>query len=363
MKSRGSSTSLAYLMNRSSVRASVVVRSKDEADRLRLTLVSLACQVERAEIVVVNDGSSDHTRDVLHEMRSELDLVAIHHDVPAGRSGAANAGAARATGEIVIFLDGDTLVGPDVVARHLEQHRQTQGLIVRGETWHLRCTRPFLDPEAGRARSGEEVKVARMPTAERARSLVTRDQIRRAFETIDRRAQPGIYPGFGPRRLYELEMAALKEQVHRSILWTAASGANQSVSRVAFLDVGGFSPELTINEHRELALRLCGRGLRMAPCTARTYHMIHRSGWRDPLSERGWEEVFYRAHPLPEVALLPLLWDSLSDTSTLPRESRILSLSQLAIAADRCRGLIGLQAVRDAHRRYGAAADRSRVGR
>ena len=54
------------------MRASVVVRSKDEADRLRLTLVSLACQSELPEVVVVNDGSSDHTEQVLDEMRSEL---------------------------------------------------------------------------------------------------------------------------------------------------------------------------------------------------------------------------------------------------------------------------------------------------
>src|SRR5436305_12005697 len=118
------------------MRASVVVRSKDEADRLRLTLVSLACQSELPEVVVVNDGSSDHTEQVLDEMRSELELLIIHHKVPAGRSKAANVGAARASGDIVIFLDGDTLAAPDMVARHMEQHRQSDGLIVRGETWH-----------------------------------------------------------------------------------------------------------------------------------------------------------------------------------------------------------------------------------
>jgi len=36
-----------------SVRASVIIRSKDEADRLRLTLTSLACQSEPPEVVVV----------------------------------------------------------------------------------------------------------------------------------------------------------------------------------------------------------------------------------------------------------------------------------------------------------------------
>jgi glycosyltransferase involved in cell wall biosynthesis len=339
----------------SMMRASVIIRSKDEADRLRLTLTSLACQSERPEVVLVNDGSSDHTREVVAEMQGELDLVAVHHDEPAGRSAAANAGAAKASGEIVIFLDGDTLAAPEMVARHLEQHRLGDGFIVRGETWHLRCTRLFLDPEAATPKRGDEAKVARMSAIELAKSTVTRQQIREAFDTIDRRAQAGIYPGFGPRKLYELEMEALTTQPDCRVLWAAASGSNQSLARTAFIDSGGFHPDLTINEHRELALRLCEQGLRMVGCTARTYHMIHRSGWRDPLDERDWEGIFYRAHPLPEVALLPMLWESLSDTVTIPVLSRILSLPDLEIAAGLCRGLIGRHAVRKAHLHFAGA--------
>ncbi|HTI01908.1 MAG TPA: glycosyltransferase family 2 protein [Acidisoma sp.] len=334
------------------MRASVVIRSKDEADRLRLTLTSLACQSERPEVVVVNDGSSDHTRSVLAEMHGALDLIAIHHERSVGRSAAANAGAAEASGDIIVFLDGDTLAAPDMVQRHVQEHSRQEGLIVRGETWHLRCTRLFLDPEAGTPKPGEEAKVARMTEAERAKSIVTRAQIRNAFETVDSRAQAGIYPGFGPRRLYELEMEALRTQPDCSVLWAAASGSNQSLARTAFIDSGGFHPELTINEHRELALRLCEQGLRMAGCAGRTYHMIHRSGWRDPLQERDWEDIFYRAHPLPEVELLPLLWESLSDTDMIPASSRIRTLRDLEKAAALCRGLGNRQAVRKAHMHY-----------
>ena len=339
------------------MRASIVIRSKDEADRLRLTLTSLGCQNTDTEIVVVNDGSSDHTREIVAEMQGALKLIAVHHDEPVGRAAAANAGAAKASGDILIFLDGDTLAAPDMVARHLERHRRDDGLVVRGETWHLRCTRLFLDPEMGTPKRGEEAKVARMSATELARSVVTRQQIREAFHTIDVRAQAGIYPGFGPRKLYELEMEALTTQPDCRVLWAAASGSNQSLARAAFIASGGFHPELTINEHRELALRLCGQGLRMASCTGRTYHMIHRSGWRDPLHERDWEEIFYREHPLPEVELLPLLWESLSDTVTIPVPSRILSLRDLEIAAGLCEGLVGRQAVQDAHLRHTGALD------
>jgi glycosyltransferase involved in cell wall biosynthesis len=341
------------------MQASVVIRSRDEADRLRLTLASLAAQTEKPEVVVVNDGSSDHTAEVIAEAAHEMDLTPIHHIEPAGRSVAANAGATRSKGTILLFLDGDTLAAPDLVARHMEHHRRFPNLIVRGETWHLRCTRPLLNPETGTPRPGEESRVMRLSESERARAIVTRQEIRQAFDTINRRAQPGIYPGFGPRTLLELEMEALNTDPDSNVLWAAASGSNQSVNRIAFLEAGGFHKELSINEHRELALRLCKRGLRMTGTAARTYHMIHRSGWRDPLLETAWEHIFYDAHPIPEVALLPFFWASLSDAPPFPAQACIRSLPELAAIADGYRGLEGLKSVRDAHLR--ATLDEAKI--
>lgn len=331
------------------MRPSVVVRSKDEADRLRLVLASLAGQSEATEVVVVNDGSRDHTSEVLAAAQADLDLHIVQHDTPQGRSAAANAGAARATGDVLIFLDGDTLAAPDFVARHMAVHRRESGRIARGETWHLRCTRMLLDPETGTAMPGQEAKVGGWSPVERARSLITCQQVREDFVSIDRRAQPGIYPGFGPRRLFELEMQALTEDRDCPALWAAASGSNQSVGRAAFLEAGGFHADLSINEHRELALRLCRAGLSMAACTARSYHLIHRSGWRDPLEIPGWEAIFYGAHPVAEVALLPILWESLSEATRLPPSARLHSLADLAAAATQIDGTIGCEAVRAAH--------------
>lgn len=331
------------------MKTSVVIRSKDEADRLRLTLTSLACQSEPVEVVVVNDGSSDHTAEVIAGATSELDLVPVHHETAQGRSAAANAGANAASGDILIFLDGDTLAEPEFVARHAALHREEADLVVRGETHHLRCTRPFLDPEAGTPRKGEEDKVGRMSDREMAKSVVTREQIRTDFASIDRRGQPGIYPGFGPRKLFDLEMQALRENQDCDVLWAAASGANQSLSRMAFLQSGGFHPDISINEHRELALRLCQQGMRMKATSARSYHMTHRSGWRDPLDDLDWEEVFYAEHPHAVVALMPLFWQSITDDSPLPQEARIMSLPELSRRAAPFNGMRGRDEVRAAY--------------
>jgi glycosyltransferase involved in cell wall biosynthesis len=316
---------------------SVIVRTKDEADRLRLTLTSLGSRISSGadvEVVVVDDGSSDHTDEVMDEAAGWAPLVAVRHAQAKGRGGASNAGARAASGDVLLFLDGDTLVGPDCLSRHLAFHAQAPHRLGRGETLHLRGTRYMLDPETATPRPGERERLARMPLAERDRLKVTRRQILEDFAGIDRRSEPGVYPGAGPRELYALEIAALRDHPGSSVLWAAASGSNFSVPREAFLAVGGFDEALDNNEHRELALRLCTAGCRMALVDgARTYHMTHRSGWRDPLVESDWESVFYDRHPCPEVKLLSVFWASLSGRRGLPEAMRVRSLPELERAA------------------------------
>lgn len=319
---------------------SVVIRSRDEADRLRLTLASLSRQTAPAEVVVVDDGSVDHTAGVLAEARRELPLTIVRHERALGRSAASNAGARAATGEILVFLDGDTPACPDLVARHAEVHAAAPGLMGRGETLHLRCTRFLMDPETGLPRPGEEDRIARLPPQELERLLVTRRQVTEDFPAIERRAEFGIYPGAGPRRLYEMEMDALRWHPDCTVLWAASTGSNLSVRRDAFLAAGGFDETIDNSEHRELALRLCLAGGRMVPVEgARTYHLTHRSGWRDPLQETGWERAFLAAHPVAAVKLLAVMWASLADRSPIPPEARINSLVELEAAARGDRGV------------------------
>ncbi len=311
----------------------IVVRTRNEGPRLRLTLASLRNQSVPAPVVVVDDGSDDETPAILAAAGG---VTVVRHAVSQGASAASNSGARAATGDILLFLDGDTLAHPDLVARHTAAHAGNPGLCGRGETFHLRQTRAFQDPETGTPRPGQAARVAAMTPAELRSRCVTLAQVTDDFGAIDRRASPAIYPGAGPRALYELEMAALRDAPGCSVLWAAASGANLSVSRRAFLDAGGFDPALRVNEHRELALRLVQRGARMGAVPgARTYHLTHRDGWsgHDPLQDPSWEEPFYRRHPIPAVKLLAVLWASLSDPCPLPAEARLLSLPALEQAA------------------------------
>lgn len=322
------------------MKCSVIVRSCNEADRLRLTLTALASQSETCEIVIVNDGSTDHTRDVVIAFESKLALKVINHDVPRGRSAAATAGAARAGEEILLFLDGDVLLSPGAVAAHMAAHRRTPDLMVRGSQFHLRGTRFFQDPEAGTPMPGQEARVARMSTEERVRCRITADQVRDDFPSVVARAKSSIYPGAGPERLYEIEMEALAQHPDCPVLWAAASGHNFSVPRRAFVDIGGTDPVLDQNDHREMALRLSHAGLRMGlALAAESYHLTHRTGWRNPLEDTRWERTFYQRHPTLAVKLLSVFWAGLSEPSPVPAYARIASLPELAEAAAGTRGI------------------------
>ena len=290
--------------------------------------------------MIVNDGSTDHTRAVIAEFQSRLALQVIHHDVPQGRSFAASAGSAIAGEEVLLFLDGDVLLSPGAVAAHMAEHRQKSDLMVRGSQFHLRGTRFFQNPEAGSPMPGQESRVARMPAEEIERCRITGEQVRSDFAAIIARARPSIYPGAGPEQLYEIEMDALANHPDCPVLWAAASGHNFSVPRWAFKDIGGTDPLLDHNDHREMALRLSLAGLRMGlALESESYHMTHRTGWRNPLEDTRWEQIFYQRHPILAVKLLSVFWAGMSEPNPVPKEARIRNLPELAEAAAGTRGI------------------------
>jgi glycosyltransferase involved in cell wall biosynthesis len=85
------------------------------------------------EVVLVNDGSTDDTRDVIDAMRPCATCPFVVVEQPnSGLAKARNAGIARARGERIIFIDDDVLVLPNFVAEHLRSGRAFPGRIVRG---------------------------------------------------------------------------------------------------------------------------------------------------------------------------------------------------------------------------------------
>lgn len=77
----------------------------------------LASDYPGIEVIVVDDGSRDRTAEVLHARFDGEPRVAIVTTANGGKASALNVGLARASGEIVVALDADTLFGTTTISR------------------------------------------------------------------------------------------------------------------------------------------------------------------------------------------------------------------------------------------------------
>jgi glycosyltransferase involved in cell wall biosynthesis len=73
------------------------------------------------EVVVVNDGSTDRTGEILDAYDSEYDCFRVLHQDNQGQCAAANDAYRAAEGELIKFFDADDLLSPEFVERQVEQ--------------------------------------------------------------------------------------------------------------------------------------------------------------------------------------------------------------------------------------------------
>ena len=236
---------------------SVIVTTYNSSDRLRLCLAAIEMQsVLPDEIVIADDGSTEEHVRVVEEIveRSSLKIVhAWQEDAGPRRSANRNNGVRHATGDYLLFVDGDAVLLPECVAVHLAESTPRHWLTGDG-VW------------------------------------LTEDESSRATEEVIRSGRlDELWPGPDDPRCRNLRARARRFRMRAFMQWLwwserqyrklHARTIHFSVSRAALEKVNGFDEafEGHGNEDADLGLRLQIAGFRGRTVAdrARALHLYH----------------------------------------------------------------------------------------
>ena len=185
-----------------------------------------------------------------------------HEDAGFRKNAILNRAIATSEAEFLVFIDGDVLVRPDFIARHLE--------LARPDRWS----------------SGSLIRLDAAATAAVTEALVASGRV---FERDWLKANRAI-DRFGTwlkaRPLPAPLLAALDRVTPVQKAW---GGANSSAFRAAILKVNGFDESMQYGgEDKDLGVRLTNGGVRGQHLryTASVVHLDHPRGYADPATIR-----------------------------------------------------------------------------
>jgi glycosyltransferase involved in cell wall biosynthesis len=134
---------------------SAIVPARNEEAVIASCIESLAAQPEIAEIIAVNDLSSDRTREILQELALRISRMrVVDATVPppgwVGKNHAAWLGAQQAENEWLLFTDADAVLNEGAAAKALALAAEHQAAIVSFSpqqvlgTWYEKALIPFV---------------------------------------------------------------------------------------------------------------------------------------------------------------------------------------------------------------------------
>jgi len=117
-------------------------------------VVAVTPPLTSVEIIIVNNGSTDETANLLREetlIARPQELIVLEEQRP-GKSNAVNRALSVARGDLLMLLDDDVSVDPQCLAKHIEAYNRTeysaiQGRILAGKDFEGRPADPSRSRE------------------------------------------------------------------------------------------------------------------------------------------------------------------------------------------------------------------------
>lgn len=105
---------------------SIVLPAKNESAAIGATARAIAQAYSGADVIVVNDGSSDDTAAVAETAGARV----VHHPYSKGNGAAIKTGARAATGDVIVFMDADGQHDPADIVRLLQKLDEGHDMVV-----------------------------------------------------------------------------------------------------------------------------------------------------------------------------------------------------------------------------------------
>jgi glycosyltransferase involved in cell wall biosynthesis len=238
---------------------SVVITTYNRPDALEAVLQACFAQDDKDfEIIIADDGSTANTRDTIERLRARAPVPLKHVWQPDQGFRAAmarNRGILAASGEYIVFLDGDCVPQRDFIARHRALSRP--GFLVSG-------SRILLSPSLTARVLEQHIDLSALRLADKLRHRFKGD-INKVLQLLVRLPDAG--------------------RVRRRFSWRRIKSCNLAVWRTDLERVNGFDESFLGwgHEDSDLVVRLFHAGVmrKDGAFATEVLHLWHREAQRD----------------------------------------------------------------------------------